>query len=179
MGWEDDLFSLFDDLEGRAESLYDAERVTELADRSHAEYRQVTLASRLMATTGDDVTLDVLGVGPVPGRLERVGEDWCLLSGGAQDWIVALAAVGAVHGASERSVPELAWSPLTRLGLGAALRRLAETGDRCVLHLCDGTARDGVVRRVGRDFVELRVAGNRSALIAFDGLAAAQSSRPG
>jgi hypothetical protein len=179
MGWEDDLFALFDDLEGRAEALYDAEREPELADRSHAEYRQVSLASRLMASVDTELTLDVLGVGPVPGRLERVGAGWCLVSGAAQDWIVALAAIGAVHGASERSVPEVAWSPLTRLGLGAALRRLAETGQRCVLHLRDGSARDGVIRRVGGDFVELRAAGDRSVLVGFDALAAAQSRDQG
>ena len=150
MGWEDDLFALFDDLEGRAEALYDAERGPELADRSRAEYRQVSLASRLMASVEAELTLDVLGVGPVPGRLERVGSGWCLVSGAAQDWIVALAAIGAVHGASERSVPEVAWSPLTRLGLGSALRRLAETGLRCVLHLRDGSTRDGVIAPGGR-----------------------------
>lgn len=175
MGWEDDLFALFDDLEGRAESLYDAEREAELADRSHAEYRQVTLASRLMASVGDELTLDVSGVGPVAGRLERLGDGWCLVSGATQDWIVALPAVGAVHGAAQRSVPEMAWSPLSRLGLGAALRRLAESGHRCVLHLRDGATRDGVVRRVGADFAELRVAGDRSVLVGFDALAAAQS----
>ena len=176
MGWEDDLFALFDDLEGRAEALYDAEREPELADRSHAEYREVTLASRLMASVDSDLTLELAGIGPVRGRLDRVGDGWCLVTGAARDWIVVLAAVAAVHGASERAVPEVAWSPLTRLGTGAALRRLAESGERCVLHLRDGSAREGVVRRVGADFVELRVAGDRSVLVAFDALAAAQSS---
>ena len=179
MGWEDDLFALFDDLEGRAEALYDAEREPELADRSHAEYRQVSLASRLMASVDTDLTLDVLGAGPVTGRLQRVGEGWCLVAGDAHEWVVLLAAVGAVQGASERSVPEVAWSPLARLGVGAALRRLAESGERCVLRLRDGSAREGVVRRVGGDFVELRAAGDRPVLVAFDALAAAQSSGPG
>jgi hypothetical protein len=105
MGWEDDLFALFDDLEDRAAALYDAEREPELADRSRAEYRQVSLASRLMASVGSDVTIDVIGVGAVAGRLERVADGWCLVSGAAQDWIVVLTAVGAVHGAAERSVP--------------------------------------------------------------------------
>ncbi|MCA1481579.1 hypothetical protein, partial [Bradyrhizobium sp. NBAIM08] len=39
----------------------------------------------------------------------------------------------------------------TRLGLGSALRRVAETGRRCVLHRLDGTRHDGVLRRVGAD----------------------------
>jgi hypothetical protein len=175
MGWEDDLFALFDDLEGRAEALYDAEREPELADRSRAEYRAVSLASRLMASVDAEVTLDVIGVGPVAGRLERVADGWCLVSGAAQDWIVVLAAVGVVHGAAERSVPEVAWSPVAKLGLGSALRRLADSGQRCVLHLRDGSAPDGVLRRVGADFVELRGAGERVVLVSFAALAAVQS----
>lgn len=175
MGWEDDLFALFDDLESHAEALYDSEREPELADRSRAEYRQVSLASRLMASVGSELTIEVLAVGPVAGRLDRVGAGWCLLSGAAQDWIVATSAVEVVHGAAERSVPEVAWSPLATLGLGSALRRLADSGERCVLHLRDGSAPDGVLRRVGADFVELCGAGGRVALVGFDALAAAQS----
>lgn len=175
MGWEDELFALFDDLEGRAAALYDAERGPELADRSRAEYRQVTLASRLMASGGAEVTLDVLGVGAVAGRLERVADGWCLVTGAAQDWIVVASAIAAVHAAADRSVPEVAWSPVARLGLGSALRRLAESGERCVLHLRDGSARDGVLRRVGRDFVEVRTGSDRVLLVGFDALAAVQS----
>jgi len=175
MSWEDDLFALFDDLEGHAEALYDAEREPELADRSRAEYRRVSLASRLMASVEGDVTLDVLGVGPVAGRLERVADGWCLVSGAAQGWIVVLAAVGVVHGAADRSVPEMAWSPVARLGLGSALRRLSDSGQRCVAHLRDGSTRDGVLRRVGADFVELATGGDRILLVGFDALAAVQS----
>jgi hypothetical protein len=175
MGWEDDLFALFDDLEGRAEALYDSEREPDLADRSRAEYRNVTLASRLMASIGANVTLDVVGVGPITGSLDRVGAGWCLVSGAAQDWIAASSAVATVRGAAERSVPEVAWSPLTKLGLGSALRRLANSGERCVVHLRDGSAHDGVLRRVGADFVELCGAGDRVVLVGFEVLAAVQS----
>jgi hypothetical protein len=175
MGWEDDLFALFDDLEGRAEALYDTEREPELADRSRAEYRNVSLASRLMATVGSEVTLEIAGVGPITGSLDRVGDGWCLLSGAAQDWIAVSSAVGLVRGAAERSVPEVAWSPLTKLGLGSALRRLADAGERCVLYLRDGSAHDGVLRRVGADFVELSGAGDRVVLVGFGVLAAVQS----
>lgn len=175
MGWEDDLFALFDDLEDRAAALYDAERVPELADRSRSEYRQVSLASRLMASVGSDVTIDVTGVGAVAGRLERVADGWCLVSGAAQDWIVVLAAAASLDGATDRSVPEVAWSPVARLGLGSALRRLAESGQRCVLHLCDGSARDGVLRRVGADFAELLTGNDRVLLVGFANLAAVQS----
>ncbi len=178
MGWEEELFALFDDLEGQAEALYDAERDPEVADRSRAEYRQVTLASRLMASLDREVSLDLLGVGVVTGTLARVADGWCLVSsqlGTAPDWIVPWSALTRVTGASERSMPEIAWSPLTRLSLGSALRRVSESGERCLLHVVDGSRHDGTLRRVGQDFVEVIDAGDRLTLVAFAHLAAVQS----
>jgi hypothetical protein len=80
-----------------------------------------------------------------------------------------------VLGSSERSVPEVAWSPVARLGVGSALRRLAEAGERCVLHLTDGTRHEALLRRVGADFVEVRVGEGRLELVAFTALVAVQS----
>ncbi|WP_243057990.1 hypothetical protein [Nocardioides sp. SR21] len=175
MSWEDDLFALLDDLEQQAEALYAADRDAELADRSRAAYGAVTLASRLMASLDTDLRLEVQGVGTVAGGLERVADGWCVLRGPAQDWVVCLPAISAVHGASDRSVPEVAWSPVARLGLGSALRRLADAGERCVLHLRDATSYDALLRRVGADFVEATVGEGRSVLVAFSALAAVQS----
>lgn len=176
MGWENDLFALFDDLEERAGALYAADREAEVADRSRAEYQQVTLAGRLMATIGQEVTVGVAGVGTVPGVLDRVCGEWIALSGADQDWIVLSEALTTVEGASVRAIPEVAWSPLTRLGIAAALRRLAETGERCVVHLRDGWRYDGELRRVGADFCELVVGEERRVLlVSFAALAAVQS----
>ncbi len=178
MSWEDELFALFDDLEGQAAAVWEADREAELADRARTEYGTVTLASRLMASRGTSVAIDVPHVGRVEGRLDRVGESWCLLSGPGQDWIVALRWVVGVHGASPRSIPEVAWSPLDRLGLRAALRRLADAQARCLLHLADGTRHEAYVERVGADFLECRAgAGPDDAglLLAYDGLVAVQS----
>lgn len=176
MGWENDLFALFDDLEQQAESLAAAERAPEVADRSRAEYQGVTLASRLMASIDAEITLGVDGMDPVTGAVERVADGWLLVSAGDRDWVINLAAVTSVEGASVRSVPEVAWSPLTRLGLGSALRAIAESGERCLLHQRNGSRYDGTLRRVGQDFCEL-VEGERRrmVLIPFSGLAAAQS----
>ena len=178
MTWEEDLFGYLDDLEQQAEALYDAERAPELADRSRAEYQQVPLAARLMASLGHDLTLHVTGLGGVTGRLERVATGWRLISSGDLEWIVSLAAVSVVDGASERAVPEVAWSPVARLGLGSALRRLADAGERCIVHRIDGPRHDGIVRRVGQDFVELDEGadgGSRLSLLAFASVAAVQS----
>lgn len=175
MTWEEELFVVLDDLEQQAEALYDAERDAELADRSRAEYQQVSLASRLMASVGTSVRLEVTGLGAVSGVLDRVGSGWCLVSGHAQDWVVRLEAVASVRGASERSLPEVAWSPVARLGLGSALRRVADAGERCVLHLLDGSVHDALLRRVGADFVEVGVGDGQTVLVAFSALAAVQS----
>jgi hypothetical protein len=175
MSWEHDLFALFDDLEGQAAAAWEADREAEIADRARSEYGAVTLASRLMASRGRTVALDLPHVGRVEGSLDRVGEGWCLLSGAGQDWIVPLPAVAAVHGASGRSVPEVAWSPVDRLGLRAALRRLADADERCLLHLADGTRHEAHVHRVGADFLEARGARSERLLVPYAGLVAVQS----
>lgn len=176
MSWEEELFAFLDDLEGQAEAAFVRDREAELADRMRAEYQQVTLPGRLMASVGHDVALDVLGVGTVAGVLERVATGWVLLSGAGQDWVVRQEAVTAVRGASERAVPVVAWPAVARLGLGSALRRLADSEERCLVHLVDGGRHEGRLRRVGGDFVEV-LAGEpaRVVLVPFATLAAVQS----
>jgi hypothetical protein len=177
VGWEDEIFTLFDDLEQQAQAAYDAEREVDLVDRSRTEYAAVTLAARLMASVDQEITLDVAGVGPLAGALARVADGWCLVESHGRDWVVRLAAVSSVTGASERAVPDAAWSPVARLGLGSALRRVADAGERCVVHRTDGERYDGVLLRVGQDFAELQEPGRPDAtlLVAFERIAAVQS----
>lgn len=182
MTWEEELFGFLDDLEQQAGALFEADRELEVADRSRTEYRAVTLASRLQSSVGRDVVLQVAGVGPLRGRLDRVCSTWCLVTASAsavaQDWLVPLGAIMAADGVDDRSVPEVAWSPLTRLGLGSALRRLGDAGERCVVHRRDGERHDGTPVRVGQDFVELAEGhgtGTRLTLVAFGAIAAVQS----
>jgi len=175
MSWDEELFAVLDDLEQQAEALYAAERDAELADRTRAEYGTVSLASRLMASVDSELTLSVLGVGRLAGTLRRVSKGWLLLSAGGSEWVVPLPAVSSVSGAAARSVPEVAWSPLTRLALGSAIRRLSEAAEQCLVHLVDGTAHEARVVRVGADFVELSVGSARVELVAFSALAALQS----
>jgi hypothetical protein len=178
MSWDEDLFALFDDLEHQASALFAADREAEVADRSRAEYQTVTLAGRLMASLDTEVTVTVAGVGALEGTLRRVADSWLLVSAREQDWVVRTAAVQAVESVSVRAIPEIAWSPLARLGFGSALRRIAEGGERCVVWLTDGTRLDGTLRRVGQDFCEV-VTGEqrRTVLTSFDWIAAAQSRR--
>lgn len=181
MTWEEQLFALFDDLEQQAEAAYGVERTLEVADRSRAEYRSVTLASRLMASLDAEVVLDVRGVGAVAGVLRRVADGWCLVEARSSDWVVRTDALDGVRGASERSRPETTWSPVQRLGVASALRRLADSGVACVLHLVTGATHRAVVLRVGGDFVEVgtgareRGVAPRMLLVPFSSLAAVQS----
>ena len=169
-----ELFDVLDDLEHQAQARYALEREPEIADRGRAEYAAVTLASRLMASLDAEVALEVTGVGRVEGRLGRVAADWCLVHGVGQDWVVRSSAVTLARRVSDRSVPELAWSPVTRLGFGSALRRIAEAGHRCVLRLVDGSAHDVHLRRIGADFVEAEEGAGRL-LVAHAAIAAVQS----
>ncbi len=164
-GWEERLLALFDDLEQQADALLGTEREMEVAERARSEYAAVTLSTRLMAAREQDVSLGVEGVGPVTGRLHRVAADWCLLGSRGQDWIVRLAAVGMVRGLPPRAVSEAAWPVTARLGVGSALRRVAEDGEECRLRLRDGTAYDARLGRVGADFVEALIGEQREPVV--------------
>lgn len=155
MTWEEQLFAYFDDLEQQAEGVFGIERDLEVAERAAAEYAAVTVASRLMASVGGEVALQVQGLGKVDGCLSKVADGWCLVASPAQSWIIRLVAVMSVRGASPRSVPEAAWPVTGRLGFGSTLRRIAEAGEPCRIVLMDGTRDDARVVRVGKDFVEL------------------------
>lgn len=172
--WEEQIFALLDDLESQAEAGFAADREAELADRSRTEYGQVTLAARLMASVGAEVTIGLRGVGLLRGGLERVASGWLLLAAGGRDWVVRQEAVVSLTGASDRAVPEIAWNAVARLGIASALRRLSDGGECCVLHLLDGTRQEGELRRVGADFVEVYDEG-RLTLVALAALAAVQS----
>jgi hypothetical protein len=86
-------------------------------------------------------------------------------------------AVEAAEGLSDRAVPELAWPPVARLGLGSALRRLADDGTPCLVHTRAGARYEVVLTRVGRDFVEARTAGEppRPLVLALASIGAVQS----
>lgn len=153
---EQELFELFDDLEAQAGALAHRERLEEVADRSRSAYHEVTLQSRLMASVGSHVRLEVVGLGALAGALVRVGSGWCRVTSGDVSWVVRIPAVTRVRGASTRSVPEVAWAVVDRLGHASVLRRLADEGRQVRFHLADGSSVEGSLSRVGADFVEVR-----------------------
>jgi hypothetical protein len=180
MRWEDKLLAFLDDLEQQADGLALVERDTEVAELARAEYARLDLVARLHASVGHRVTCGLPG-DVVTGRLSRVGRDWCLLAGEGIDWVVRLAAVGYLRGVSDRAVAEPARPLSARLGLGSALRGLAEAQAPVVVRRTDGGHCTGVLGRVGADFVEVlgwdeSGAGPRgpgTVLVPFTGLVAA------
>lgn len=177
MTWEKDLFAFLDDLEGQAEGSFGVDRQLEVADRARGEYAVVTLAERLMASVGRDVRLTLSGVGPVAGTLSRVADGWCLLDAVGQEFIARVPAIIVVDGLSDRAVPVGAWPVTAKLGFGSALRRIAESGERCGVRCTDGGHYDVRPLRVGADFLEAE-AGSRAGpeIYPFTGIAAVHTA---
>ena len=157
MRWEEMLLDLFEDLEQQAEGLALAERDAEVAELSRAEYAQVDFASRLHASTGHRVVIVVAGRGHIDATIARVGVDWLLADDAQHEWILRTAAIGHVRGLSDRAVGEQNRPVPARVGLGSALRSVAESRALVLLHRMDGGSVRGQLRRVGADFVELWV----------------------
>jgi hypothetical protein len=176
--WERQLLELFEDLEQQAEGAALVARDAEVADLARAEYAEVDLASRCHASEGHQVELTTAQQLVLRGRLVRAGRGWCLLAagsppgpGGGEEWLVAQAAVVSWRGLSANARPESVRPVTARLGLGSALRPLAEDRAHVVLVRSDATQHRGEVRRVGKDFLEL-VTDLGVELVPFDAVAA-------
>ena len=160
MTWEQRLLDLFEDLEQQAEGAALAARDAEVAELARAEYSEVDLASRWHASVGNDVELHGQHGLVVRGRIARVGAGWCLVVGGSarerpEEWLCPLTGVVTARGLSAQARPP-STRPLTgRLGLGSALRGVAEDRAPVLLVRSDGERRHGRVGRVGKDFLEL------------------------
>lgn len=177
MRWEEQLAAVLDDLEQQAEGLALVARDTEVAELSRAEYAQVDLAGRVHASVGRELSFSLLGAGPLTGVLVRAGTGWCLVRAAAQDWVVALTAVTEVRGLSPRALAESLRPLGARLGVGSALRGVAEQEATVVVRTVDGAARTGRIGRVGADFVEVRSpsGGPEPLVVPFHALAAVGS----
>ena len=178
VSWEQRLLDLFEDLEQQAEGAALAARDVEVSELARAEYAEVELASRWHASLGRQVEV----TGPhgllLRGRVARTGHGWCLVTGGdgsgadAQEWLVALDHVAAVRGLSSQAQPP-ALRPVTgRLGLGSALRGVAEERQPVLVVRADGARRVGRLVRVGKDFLELAAEEGGVELVPFSVVAA-------
>ena len=158
MRWDE----LFADLEGQlAAQQVAAERGSEVADRTRSEQSGLTFLDRARASRGAVVRLRVSGMGEVAGVLTEVGAQWLLLAEpSSREALVPLHAVLSADGFGARSAsPGSAGRVFARLGLGTALRRLAQDRAVVTVWLCDGSTVSGTIDRVGADFLELSAYG--------------------
>ena len=155
------LDGLFEDLEQQAAGLHLSDRDAEVADRARGEYAAVTLADRVHASLGRRIRLRLYGGVLVEGRADRAGVDWVHLVGeagvlgGAEEWMVRLAALESAGGMSSRALPESARPVTARLGFGSAARGWAEHPGEVGVHLVGGGRRAVRISRVGADFLEV------------------------
>lgn len=178
MTWEQRLLDLFEDLEQQAEGAALAARDAEVAELARAEYSEVDLGSRWHASVGREVQLSAAHGLVLRGRVARVGAGWCLVvqtageSDGDREWVVVLDAVVSVRGLSPQARPASLRPVTSRLGLGSALRGVAEDRAPVTLVRTDGARRRGRLGRVGQDFVELLAEDGSTEAVPFSALVA-------
>lgn len=166
----DALVALFEDLEQQAQGLALRERDEAVQDLASAHYAEVDLISRLHASVGATLTLQLPGSVRLRGRIDRVGADFCVLVDDVGGWLVRVAAVTRVEGLSGRAVVAPARPVLARLTFASMLRRLSGEQTSCVVQLLDARL-EGRVARVGRDFFELAI-GDRVIVVATSAVSA-------
>lgn len=152
MRWDD----LFADLERQWDALAAGERVAEIADRTRAEFAQVSLVDRLRGSEGRPVRIVSRCGQIVSGDLSRVGADFVLLTLPRHECVMPVAAIGSVAGLGAEAVSAEVVGPVSsRLGLGSVLRRIAADRSSVTVLGPDGQSRSGTLQRVGSDFLEL------------------------
>ena len=160
---------------GRPRRSTSAEREAELADRSRAEYRQVTLGQPADGPRGDRSRSTVPASAASRASSHRVGDGWCLVSGQARTGSCRSRRIAVVHGASDRSVPEVAWSPLHRLGLALGAAPAGRVRVRCVVHLADGRQHEASCAASAPTSSRSARRATSALLVAYDALGAVQS----
>lgn len=151
MRWD----ALFADLETQLEAAQTAEFDAALSDASRLESSRLEFAERLRAHQDRLLSLRVVGGQRFELRIVAVGADWLAGSMSAHSVLVPLGGILAVDGmerAAARSEPS---ATRRRLGITAALRRLAR--DRAMVSVfgAEGVLASGLIATVGRDFVEI------------------------
>jgi hypothetical protein len=141
--------ALFADLDGEADAAEAADLRAEVLTRTKIEHARLTLADRLRAHEGVEVTVTV-GAGTLRGRLADAAPEWLLVD----ETLVAATAVLAVQGLGPNAgAPES--RPRKPLPLGVLLRMLADRGDEVTCTFADGRTVRGTIGRVGADHVDI------------------------
>lgn len=155
MRWE----RLFDDLEGQYDEAERLEMSAEIADRTRRERARLRLTDRARPAVDADLTLGLGPAGVVSGRLVTTGPDWLLLNteSGAEQ-LIALGSVAWASGLPvQASDPDSVGAIEAKLGLGYALRRIAQERNPVTVIFRDGSQLTGTIDRVAADHVDLAV----------------------
>lgn len=141
--------ALFADLEAELDGEEARERDAEVHERTRIEHGRLTLADRLVASVGADVTVTT-SVGTLHGRLNAAARDWLLVD----DTLVTRTAVVSVRGLTGYAVEPDARARAAGT-IGGRLRALAaeQTPVTCVF--ADGRCVTVTIGRVGKDHVDL------------------------
>ena len=181
---------LFEDLEAQLDAGLEVELAAEVAERTRREAALVHLRDRVAAAHGGQVSVLLLGAGPLAGVLVDSGVDWLLLEEpGAGELLVPIAAVLGLTGVGAAAAVPDDSAVGRRLDLRWALRGLARSRTAVRLVLVDGSVLTGTLDRVGADHVDLaehgrdeprRAAAVRQVrLVPLAAVAAVRSGRPG
>ena len=147
--WDD----LFADLEAQADAAEATELAAEVSALQVAAWARTPWLDRLRGRVGADVRLRLVDGSVATGCLDGVGPDWLLLAG-ADEVLVPAAAV--VETADLPAHPEPERSAVTaRLGLGHALRRLADRAEPVLVRRAGAPDLRGRIVRVGLDHLDV------------------------
>lgn len=147
--------ALFDDIEAQLDAAGRVASDSEIADRVRREQGSVTLADRLRGQLGFVLRVGTPGGEIFEGELTHMGSEWLVLSKVPVEVVIPLAAVRFIEGLG-RSVANEKSRVHGALGLGSALRTLARDRASVTVHRIEGGQRiDGIIDRVGKDFLEI------------------------
>ena len=145
------------DIEARlaSERAWDMEQDARQVAR--VQYSTITLDDRLLAQVGGPIRICATDMQTYEGKLEMVGEEWVSIEARGENIIIPLRGMlwweGGIAPGRADIRPER-----YRMKIQLALRSLAMAREPVRLSLEGGTVSyDGVIERVGADFLELRL----------------------
>lgn len=124
---------------------------------ARVQYSTITLDDRLLAQVGGPIRICATDMQTYEGKLEMVGEEWVSIEARGENIIIPLRGMlwweGGIAPGRADIRPER-----YRMKIQLALRSLAMAREPVRLSLEGGTVSyDGVIERVGADFLELRL----------------------
>ena len=169
MRWE----ALFDDLERQFLQAVRASKDEEVADLAEAEQAQVSLADRLRARHGQEVTLRLRDGSDVRGTVLDAAVQWLLVSDAGRRVLVPTSAVAAARslGAAAPEAPVVE----RRLRLTHVLRAVAREQSEVVVRTTAGDYR-GRLTRVAADHVDVEAEGGGAVAVALAHVLAVQTA---